>query len=509
MTGCFASWRNAHRQTSSAEYGKSIRGDLLKDCFMAIPPPSGCGRTAIRHITPVARIHGIAACDADTPFLISHPQVRSDHSGSKSVHTPPAKLLGHHFSGAGNPARYGRTRRLTPAAVPINRKIPANELDMDDKKPVVLLAGPERSALSGVSTHLNLLFASSLAQEFDLKHFQVGSEGRKENVVGRGARLIFSPFSLAASILSKHADIVHLNTSLNQRAYWRDLVYMLVARVCGARVIYQVHGGDLPRQFAGRSRIMRALLRISLSLPDALVLLAKCEFEAYRVFIPGADIRVLPNAIDFAPYAALRRENSDGEKPLRLLYIGRFSYQKGLSDVLRGLQLVRLHGIEANLTIAGSGPEESALHQLVERLGLGKLVTFSGPVFDEAKIKLLGAADVFLLPTFHSEGLPYALLECMAAGVPPITTRVGAIPDVAFAGVHAIFVPPQNPEAIARAIEQLAGNRALLAQMSAACRKRIATRYSIEYFAGEFSRLYSDVDASRRGAIARLRNKTP
>jgi glycosyltransferase involved in cell wall biosynthesis len=148
------------------------------------------------------------------------------------------------------------------------------------------------------------------------------------------------------------------------------------------------------------------------------------------------------------------------------------------------------------------------LHQLVERLDLGNLVTFSGPVFDEDKIKLLSAADVFLLPTY-SEGLPYALLECMAAGVPPITTRVGAIPDVALAGVHAIFVPQQNPEAIARAIELLAGNRALLAQMGVACRKRIATRYSIEYFAGEFSRLYSDVDAGRRGATGRLRNKTP
>lgn len=380
---------------------------------------------------------------------------------------------------------------------------------MDDKKPVVLLAGPERSAVSGVSTHLNLLFASSLTQEFDLKHFQVGSEGREENAIGRAARLLFSPFSLAASILSERVDIVHLNTSLNRRAYWRDLVYMLVARICGARVIYQVHGGDLPRQFAGRSRIMTALLRMSLSLPDAIVLLAKCEFEAYRRFVPGADLRVLPNAIDFAPYAALSRENGDGEKPLRLLYIGRLSYQKGLSDALKALRLVRRRGIDANLTIAGSGPEATALHQLVERLDLGDRVTFSGPVFDEAKIKLLHAADAFVFPTFHSEGLPYALLECMAAGVPPITTRVGAIPDVAFAGVHAIFVAPQNPEAIARAIEQLAGNRALLAQMSAACRKRIATRYSVEYFAGEFSRLYSEVDASRRGATGRLRNKTP
>lgn len=380
---------------------------------------------------------------------------------------------------------------------------------MNDKTAVVLLVGPERSAVSGVSTHLNLLFDSSLAQQFTLKHFQVGSEGRQESAIGRVARLLFSPVSLAATILAERVDIVHLNTSLNRRAYWRDLVYMLVAMIGGARVIYQVHGGDLPQQFSGRSRILTAALRATLSLPDAIVLLAQCELEAYRSFLPGAEISVLPNAIDFAPYATLSRECPDRQQPLRLLYLGRLSRQKGILEALEAVRLARSQGVETHLTIAGSGAEEAALRRSVEQLDLTGAVTFVGPVFDDAKIKLLVASDVFLFPTFHSEGLPYALLECMAAGVPAITTRVGAIPDVAFDGVHGIFVPPQNAEAIARAIEKLAGDRALLAKMSAACRERIASNYSIQRLAGDFSRLYSDVDAGRRGrAVAGLRNKT-
>src|SRR5262245_46575070 len=116
--------------------------------------------------------------------------------------------------------------------------------------------------------HVNLLLSSPLAQEFTLAHFQVGSEGRSEGVFARVARLLVSPFRLAATILRRRAAIVHLNTSLNPRAYWRDLVYMLVARLCGASVLYQVHGGALPHEFFRGSGAFTAWLRMTLRLPD-------------------------------------------------------------------------------------------------------------------------------------------------------------------------------------------------------------------------------------------------
>jgi hypothetical protein len=103
------------------------------------------------------------------------------------------------------------------------------------KAPSVLVLGPDRSVISGVATHLNLLFGSALARRFNLVHFQVGSEGRKEGRVGMLARLIASPFRLAAAIARADAEIVHVNTSLNRRAYWRDLMYVLAAQCVRSR----------------------------------------------------------------------------------------------------------------------------------------------------------------------------------------------------------------------------------------------------------------------------------
>ena len=355
---------------------------------------------------------------------------------------------------------------------------------------VAILLGPHREAQSGVSTHLNLLFGSRLADQFSLVHFQVGSEGRTEGGCARLVRLLVSPFSLALAILARRATIVHLNTSLNAGAYWRDLAYLAVARLCGARVLYQVHGGALPQQFFARSRVLTAFLRGTLQLPDAIVVLAQIELEAYRKFVPRQQVLACPNGIDCADYARFARVRSDAAAPLKLVYIGRLVREKGIYDALHGLKLAQARGARAQIVVVGSGPEEAQLRRLAEELGLAADVSFVKPAFGESKIKLLSDADVLMLASY-SEGLPYALLEAMAAGTPAITTSVGGIPDVVTDGVHGLLVPPRDAEAIARAIGRLAADRDLLARMSAACRSQIAGRYSLERLSGELRSLYA------------------
>jgi glycosyltransferase involved in cell wall biosynthesis len=362
------------------------------------------------------------------------------------------------------------------------------------KRPVVLVLGPHPAAVSGVSTHVNTLLASGLREDFSLIHFQVGSEGREESRMRRMARLAAGPVRLAAAILGRGAVIVHINTSLNARAYWRDLANLLVAKACGARVLFQVHGGQLPEDFCAGNRLRAALLRRALLLPDAIVVLASVELEAYRRFVQREQILALPNGIDCLPYARLLREQPDSAGALRLVYVGRLARQKGLYELLTGLKLALAAGAGARLVIAGAGPEEDKLRRFVAAAGIGHAVSFVGPVCGASKSGLFARSDLFVLPS-HAEGLPYALLESMAAGVPAIVTRVGAIPDVVFEGVHGLFVPLHAPEAIARAILRLDADRALLAQMGAACRKRIAASYSVERLAGDVRRLYADLFA--------------
>jgi glycosyltransferase involved in cell wall biosynthesis len=366
------------------------------------------------------------------------------------------------------------------------------------KRPVVLMLGPHRNAVSGISTHLNLLFSSRLADEFSLVHFQVGSEGRAESRVRRLARILVSPLFLAAAILVHRALIVHINTALNVRAFWRDLAYLVVARLCGARVVYQVHGGALPQRFFSCGRAATAVLRKTMRMAHVIVVLAQVELEAYRRFFPGQQVLACPNGVDVAPYSKFARAHSDAAAPLELVYVGRLAPEKGLYEALRGLQLAQRQGARARIVLAGSGPEEARLRQFAQELGVAADAAFVGPVSGTDKITLLSNADVLVLASY-SEGLPYALLEGMAAGTAVITTPVGAIPDVVTEGVHGLFVPSRDAGAIARAIGRLAADREALARMGRACRRRIAGGYSMERLSRELRALYVDICGARPG----------
>jgi glycosyltransferase involved in cell wall biosynthesis len=251
--------------------------------------------------------------------------------------------------------------------------------------------------------------------------------------------------------------------------------------------VYQVHGGRA-------SDLYRAVLRAALRWPDVVVLLARSELEELRRLAPRQEVVLVPNAIDCRAFAAPRRAACDPGAPLRLFHIGRLVRTKGLYESVQALAQARELGVAAHLTIAGDGPELKPLRELVQQLALGKEVFFAGAAFGERKAKLLRKADVLLLPTYHSEGLPYALLEGMAAGLVPVVTRTAAIPDVVTQDEHGLFVPPRDPEAIAQAIAALAADRDRLARMSAACRERVAAHYSLERLADDFSALYRKLE---------------
>jgi glycosyltransferase involved in cell wall biosynthesis len=357
-------------------------------------------------------------------------------------------------------------------------------------RPTVLILGPHRDAVSGVSTHLNLLLDSSLTDECELVHFQVGSEGRNEGTVGKLLRLLLSPFSLAAAIIFRHVSLVHLNSSLNPRAYWRDLAYLFVAKMLGARVLYQVHGGKLPQEFFAKSRLLTRFLHWTLMLPDLVVVLAQRELTAYREFVPHQDVMVIPNGIDCRPYSAVPTVNVAPSKPLRLLFFGRLAREKGLYEIMQAVRLAQELGVDTRLVVAGSGVEEDRLRRYAQALGVAPRVIFVGPVFGRDKVKLMAGTDLMLLPSY-SEGLPYALLEAMAAGIPVIATPVGAIPDVLTEGLHGCLVPVRDGRAIAEALAMLHADREKISWMSRACRRRIRAAFSIERVAAEFATQYA------------------
>ena len=370
-------------------------------------------------------------------------------------------------------------------------RVDPSRLMREHRGPGVLLLGPARSAVSGVATHLNQLFDSTLSQRFRLSQFQVGSEGRAERPMGKLFRLAASPFAFAACLLQSRPRIVHINTSLMPKSYWRDLVYLVIAKAMRCKVVYQVHGGSLPGDFFAGNRVLTELLRRALSWPDIVVVLARNEMTAYREFAPRARLVRISNAVS-PEEADVRPERYSAVRPLRIVYLGRLAADKGLFETIAAVGMLRDRGIDVRLRIAGSGPAEREIAEAIEAARLGDRASLLGAVFGPEKQRLWQEADVLALPTYR-EGLPYALLEAMAGGAVPVTSPVGGIPDVVQDEVNGLLVPARDPGAVANALERLANDRPLLHRLAQAARARIVNQYSIARMVDEFHALYASL----------------
>lgn len=327
------------------------------------------------------------------------------------------------------------------------------------KRQVVLLLGAGSEALLG----------SRLAPLFELVGFP--------ETVG--------PLSLAAALVRLEAPLVHIRMS----GSWRDLACVAAAKACGARVLCQVQGE------------LRGLLRLAARLADLVVVPSRVALETLRARAPATAAEVVPGGIEVQPYLRYNRAAPERDAPLRLIYVGPLAPGQGLPETIEALRLALGRGVYVRLVIAGSGREEARLRQQVRDCGLARDVTFVGEVAGDHKAQLLSQADAFVLAAY-SGGLPYRLLEAMAAGVVPIVTPVGAVPEVMNGLECGLLVEPRDAQALADAMCELANDRVRVLRMSAACRARIAAAYSADRLAHDFSQLYQGLCAARSPRVA-------
>jgi glycosyltransferase involved in cell wall biosynthesis len=150
-----------------------------------------------------------------------------------------------------------------------------------------------------------------------------------------------------------------------------------------------------------------------------------------------------------------------------LLFVGRLTHEKNLTDILRALAILDTMGVDARLTIVGDGPERKDLINDATNYGVSPRVRFTGfvPQGDELN-KFLLNHDIFVMSSI-SEGSPKVLLEAMAKGLAIVATNVGGIPRLVTDGINGILVPPKSPESIAIAVKRLADNPSLVRTMVA------------------------------------------
>jgi len=269
-------------------------------------------------------------------------------------------------------------------------------------------------------------------------------------------------------------DVLFIHTTTEWANYSRDLPLLALCRGLVKHVVLQFHG-SVPSLALGEGHAgFKWASRRLFNAVDGVFVLSTEEQRAWTQFHPSGNFPVISNPFQpLAPVAVDRTKLpwkvQDGE-PVAL-FVGRLITEKGIYDLLEALALVRVQ-TPAHLVLAGGGPEEENFLQRARELGLAAHVTLAGYLGAEALAAAYQAADLFVLPSW-SEGFPTVLTEAMHAGLPVVTTRIRGAVDHLQDGVHACFVPPQNPVALAEAMVNVLQDSAWRARMRQANREKV------------------------------------
>ena len=213
-----------------------------------------------------------------------------------------------------------------------------------------------------------------------------------------------------------------------------------------------------------------------------------------------SDVNLSPECFVSQPRAALRDRSC-----LRIAFVGTLeSLYKGPDVLLEAVRICKNQGIPVKVRFMGIGQQMPALRKQCSRLGIDAEVEFLGSVTAGDPVRReLDQADLFVLPS-RAEGVPRAMLEAMARGLPCIGSSIGGIPELLH---EEDLVPLNNPAALAKAITAVFAEQPRLVRMSARNLQK-ATAYSTSLLSQQRQKFYRAVrELTRNAYAARLRDR--
>ena len=240
-------------------------------------------------------------------------------------------------------------------------------------------------------------------------------------------------------------DVIHAHV-----AYPDGLACIEYGRRVGRPVVVTVHGHDLKDLAVNRST-WRTMVRDALTGADGVIAVSgDLAARARDLGVDDQRLRQIPNGVDCELFRPGTR--TPGEGGWRLIYCGRYDPAKGLDELLQALKGLRAEGRDVHLDLVGGGTTNLSndFPEWASQLGVGDHVRFIDEVPWQQMPALLGAADIFVLPS-HSEGLPLSLLEAFACGLPVVTTRCGGPEEVVDPSVGRL-VEPRDVQGLQRAL---------------------------------------------------------
>lgn len=364
---------------------------------------------------------------------------------------------------------------------------PDTARDGMDPRPTMVFVGafppPGVPAFGGHVTDCQTLMRSALFRAARILPIDTTQASRKRpNVVVRAVGAFRRAAQFVALVESSHPNAVFL-LAAGGLSFIEKALLASYARARGVRSLFSVPSGHF-MTLCRRSRTFRWIA--SMLLRGSSIVL--CQGPSWLAFFTDelgvrADrCRILENWAATPELLALAhsRERASPTRPT-LLFIGSVARSKGVFDLLEVVATLASDSTcpSPRVVIAGDGPDFDDARNRAVSLGIQTHVEFTGPLFGASKLAAFRSADAFVLPSY-AEGLPNAMVEAMAAGLPVVVTAVGSIPDVVKTDENGLLISPGDQRGLLRALRRLLEDSALRESLGQAAHRQAAARFGAE-----------------------------
>lgn len=351
-------------------------------------------------------------------------------------------------------------------------------MEKNKKVPKVLMVGPGRDVMGGISTVVNSYYQLGLDKKVELRYISSMEDGNKLK------KLVVALKSYVEFVnCIKNYDIVHVHMAA-QASYTRKSIFIKKAKKAGKKIIIHQHSADFDEFFFKQSDSKKQKqIKSIFEMADAVIVLSEewAKFFGDNV-CDSAKIKILYNGVIIPSYR--KEDYSD----TNVLFLGRLGKRKGSYDLLKAIPQVLEKVPSAHFYFGGDGDIQQS-QKIINENGLQEHVKLLGWIKDKEKEVYLKKCSVFILPSYH-EGMPMSVLEAMSYGLATVSTNAGGIPCIIDNEKNGIRIDAGNIKFMEDTLVLLLNHPELKKELGMAGYNTIQNEFNVEKNVKQLVKLY-------------------
>ena len=221
------------------------------------------------------------------------------------------------------------------------------------------------------------------------------------------------------------------------------------------------------------------------------------EYTGSQKVLIKKKLSVIYNGVDSEKFSP----SDTKHKGFKLLYVGRFDYEKGVDLIIKAVSELKLMNIDVTVDLIGGGIEEQSLKDLAKSLNVYEKFNFLGQISNDKLPKYYNAANLFVFPSRRLEGQPMTVAESFCCGLPVVATKSGGLSEIIQDSVNGVFIDAENYIDIADKIQALFVHKKRLEQMSKNARKSGLLNFSKVSMVKKYEKLLESISNGKTKQI--------